>query len=367
MTDSNPYREGATLWTLRDVLTTERPQWLIDGFIHEKEVGFFWGPSNCGKTFVALDWALSVAAGVPWLGVYDVIQGPVVYCCGEGAPSLQKRIDAWLAKHNRYDVPGAYFITQALPLRDDEALEAIRSSITNYFEEEFPEPGIFPRLIIVDTLSQYFGSGDEVGPEMRDFVQNLRALAQHQSCAVLMVHHANAGGERERGHTALRCNTDVGFQIMGKEKNGILDSIEMTNDKMRDAVKTGSLRLRVECLKESLTISLGKTGNVSHQKRLDALNQLTDSLKKTLMAFETFEDEKTEKSRHSEIREALVMSRPTLHRSVDKLRKLKLIAAAGQGFSKLTLEGREVIQLCLKLPNETNETNSQCLTSTPSL
>src|SRR5688500_5170482 len=113
---SNQYSELAKLITVRDLLAFKEPRWLINGFIHENEIGFLWGEPNCGKTFVALDWALSIASGKRWLGVYDVLTGPVVYMAGEGAGGLQKRIHAWMEKHGEQDILGAYFIVRALPL-----------------------------------------------------------------------------------------------------------------------------------------------------------------------------------------------------------------------------------------------------------
>jgi hypothetical protein len=41
---------------------------LIDGWLDHGTMGVLYGASNVGKTFVALDWSYSVAAGVPWAG-----------------------------------------------------------------------------------------------------------------------------------------------------------------------------------------------------------------------------------------------------------------------------------------------------------
>ena len=45
------------------------------------EQAVIYGPSGEGKTFVALDWALSVATGRSWQGK-QTKQGPVVYIAG---------------------------------------------------------------------------------------------------------------------------------------------------------------------------------------------------------------------------------------------------------------------------------------------
>ena len=47
-----------------------------------------------GKTFVALDMALSIAKGLPFHGL-PTKQGAVAYIAGEGARGLLGRIEAW--------------------------------------------------------------------------------------------------------------------------------------------------------------------------------------------------------------------------------------------------------------------------------
>ena len=127
--------------TTRQLLASQEPPWLIDGFIHETEIGAFWGAPGTGKSFVALDWALSVATGQPWLGRYPVIQGPVLYMCGEGAPSLAKRIDGWMAAHGVKDtVSNAYFITRALPLREEEAIKAVQDALETFLDIDLFDP-----------------------------------------------------------------------------------------------------------------------------------------------------------------------------------------------------------------------------------
>ena len=52
------------------------------------------GKPGVGKSFLALDLAMSAAAGVPWLGK-TTKQGDVVYICAEGTTGLKHRVRAW--------------------------------------------------------------------------------------------------------------------------------------------------------------------------------------------------------------------------------------------------------------------------------
>ncbi|MES2391306.1 MAG: 2-amino-4-hydroxy-6-hydroxymethyldihydropteridine diphosphokinase, partial [Acidobacteriota bacterium] len=59
-------------------------------------VGLVGAPAG-GKSFIALDWAMSISEGIPW-GVYNVTQAPVVYVAAEGGVGVYKRLAA-LRKH----------------------------------------------------------------------------------------------------------------------------------------------------------------------------------------------------------------------------------------------------------------------------
>ena len=65
---SDESRPRFHLLDVEDVLALPDPEWLIDGIIPKKAIAQIYGAPNVGKTFVALDIALSIAAGVPWGG-----------------------------------------------------------------------------------------------------------------------------------------------------------------------------------------------------------------------------------------------------------------------------------------------------------
>src|SRR5207248_1125721 len=100
---------------------------VIDTLLEEGGLCELFGPSESGKSFVALDWAFCIAAGVPWLGL-ATIAGPVVYIAAEGAGGMKKRLRALLAHYGLDELPpDLYFIDQAVNLMDphsvDEAIE----------------------------------------------------------------------------------------------------------------------------------------------------------------------------------------------------------------------------------------------------
>jgi hypothetical protein len=59
------------------------PKYLIDGIIEESSLVGLIGPSGAGKTFVALDMALSMATGKDYHGLF-VKKGLAILSAGEG-------------------------------------------------------------------------------------------------------------------------------------------------------------------------------------------------------------------------------------------------------------------------------------------
>ena len=69
--------------TLKEMADLPPPEWLIEGLVPQDGLVVLYGEPRAGKSFVALDWGLSVATGVPWLG-HEVRSGEVVYIYAEG-------------------------------------------------------------------------------------------------------------------------------------------------------------------------------------------------------------------------------------------------------------------------------------------
>ena len=68
---------------------------IVKGCIDEGALALIYGASNSGKTFLALDLALSVAAGQTWNG-HGVRGGLVAYVAAEAGYRIQRRVRGWL-------------------------------------------------------------------------------------------------------------------------------------------------------------------------------------------------------------------------------------------------------------------------------
>jgi RecA-family ATPase len=56
------------LLSLNDLVRLRDPEWMVDGLVGENALVELFGKPGAGKSFLALDLAMSVATGEPWLG-----------------------------------------------------------------------------------------------------------------------------------------------------------------------------------------------------------------------------------------------------------------------------------------------------------
>jgi RecA/RadA recombinase len=227
-------RDRLRLYSVSELFDLPAPDWLIEGAIGIGALAGLYGPSGEGKSFLALDWALSVATGRPWME-RAVRCGAVVYVAAEGGRSIGKRVEAWMNAHDVTDVPRAFFLLEGVQVRNPEELQAL--------VERIQELEIQPNLVVLDTLARCFVGGEEnSAKEMGEFVDGLQRLQQRTGAAVLVLHHTGKqGNEIERGSTALRAAADVMVRVV-KSKDGVLT---VTNNKQKDDEEFGAVMLRL--------------------------------------------------------------------------------------------------------------------------
>lgn len=238
------------LLTVKALLALPPPQWLIEGCIEKNSLAALYGQSGTGKSFVALDWALSVATGKPWLNKVPVAQAPVVYIAAEGGRSIQKRVSAWMSHYRRYDLEAVQFAIKPLYIRDPDEIGELF--------EVLDQQDLFPGLLVIDTLSQSFGPGDENSMDMQDFVGAVTDLRNERQMAVLIVHHTNALGARERGHSSFRAGMDHMFQTTAKKDDDYrLLEVTLLNDKQKDTESQPRMVFLPKVVKQSLVFIEG--------------------------------------------------------------------------------------------------------------
>jgi hypothetical protein len=186
-------------------------EWLIEPLFEKDSQTILFGPSGEGKSFVALSWAVAVASGTPWMGKYPVVQGPVVYCIGEGPRGMRRRAAA-VARHlglKPEDLKDLYFLPAAPQIRDKEGLDRLLKQLK----------AIRPVLVIIDTLARSFVGGDEnLAKDMGEWVHAAAVIQAETGACVMPIHHTpknkKAGAlPTERGNGALRGAMDTSIGV----------------------------------------------------------------------------------------------------------------------------------------------------------
>ena len=100
VSDTKPESERRRLITMEEMMADlGPPNWLIEGHLESDTLAVLYGAPKTGKTFVTLDMALSIAAGIPF-HEHPIQQGAVVYIVGEGRSGLIRRTKAWCNEHD---------------------------------------------------------------------------------------------------------------------------------------------------------------------------------------------------------------------------------------------------------------------------
>ncbi len=216
---------------VRDLREMKPVDWLIEQHLTERGVLTLFGQSGSYKSFVAIDMALSVAHGVPFLGQHPTKKGKVAYLCSEGFPLLNKRCRAWYEARGLDDAEDFAAFDCAVNLADQRQ----RAELWESFERGL---GQRPDLVVIDTLSKnYGGLNTNDGDSMQSWYDAV--LSWRVSCVV--VHHAGWSSDRERGSSNVRDNSTATFRCVKNEGGKI--SCEVTCLKQKDHAEIDQYRL----------------------------------------------------------------------------------------------------------------------------
>ena len=230
-----------TATQLRDI---PPPQPLIDGLIDLDSLVFLFGPSGHYKTFLAMDWALSVATGSWWAG-REVTQSTVLYVAGEGLGGLWARVEAWMAHQKIYTPPDRFMILpEAINLTD----------IVNAYAIGEVAARIGAQFVILDTLARMAVGADESSSrDMGVLIDQADIIRRSTGATVLPVHHAGKDiTQGMRGSSALFAAADTVISCSAEDNNV---TVEITKQKNR--AHGNPLNLRAHPIASSIVLIQG--------------------------------------------------------------------------------------------------------------
>ena len=183
----------------------DRPRerrWMVEALWSEQGVGIIGGEPKCGKSFLALDLAVAVAAGVPCLRHFPTAgRGTVLLFAAEDAGHIVRDRLQGIAR-----AAGAAFETLDIAVIDIPVLRLDHRNDRQRLGETVQR--IAPRLVVLDPLVRLHGVDENAVAEVAPILGFLRDLQRRFGTAVTLVHHARKSGAARPGQ-ALRGSSEL--------------------------------------------------------------------------------------------------------------------------------------------------------------
>jgi len=217
--------EKKWLIPLDDFIRQPAPiNWLVKGWIQDDALMMVHGAPGSGKTFLVLDWCMSIAYGREWMGCRTK-QGPIAYLAGEGHKGLMKRFAGWVA-YNGVEADNRVVVSRSgTDLDTPHGLMEVMNHLREMEES--------PSIIVIDTLHRFLSGDENRAQDTRAMLQSCAALMDEFSCSVMLVHHTGVAQDaqrRARGSSAWKGALDIEVSVT-KGKN---DTIEVRCTKSKD-------------------------------------------------------------------------------------------------------------------------------------
>jgi hypothetical protein len=239
------------------------PEPLIEDTLDRRSVVLLGGRHGTGKSFIAIDWACSVATWKPWQGREVRGGGRSLLVVGEGAYGLERRIGAWEYAWST-KVPPERLVTLPVPVQLGSAEDV--AALTRLVRDGDVD------LVVVDTLNRCaVGLDENSAKDMGRVVDAAYRIRGDTAACVAIVHHTGKDGATIRGSSAIEAGVDTVYLTEGdaaliklsrtKRKDGptfdehtlrllsVLDScvVESTRDSSQQPRATDRAVLKILC------------------------------------------------------------------------------------------------------------------------
>jgi len=199
------------LMSLRELdEASKQVRWAVKHVLPADSIGVMFGAPGTFKSFIALDMALHVAHGLPWLGK-KTKQGAVIYIAAEGGTGLMRRVRAWHQARNLAwdDIP--FHVVPSAVMLSSRASDVVEAAGL---------VGIEPILVVADTKSQTDEGEENSSTDTAHYFRELGVwFRELWACAILVIHHSgHSATERPRGSSAIVGNVDFMFGVFRDEK-----------------------------------------------------------------------------------------------------------------------------------------------------
>lgn len=175
------------------------PQFVIDGLLEHNALSLMIGPSNVGKSTVALDMACHIAMGRSYYG-RKTLKTKVLYLPGEGMPGALQRVEAWAHAHgvDPSELSDGIRFGDSI-IRLNASTEAW-AAIAGYLVHQ--KVG----LIIFDTFARMsLGIEENSATDVGRAIERFDQIKRITGAGVMVVHHTGKADKTvARGSSALQ-------------------------------------------------------------------------------------------------------------------------------------------------------------------
>jgi hypothetical protein len=232
--DQTPVYASRVL-TRSALLDLPDPEPLIDNVLDQGTTALLYGKWATAKSFIALDWALSVATGRQWQA-RDTERRRVLYIAAEGAYGFKGRIAAWEVGWQT-PVGDAGFGLLPCPV-----------NLTNHLDVDslaaLIDWGGYS-FVVLDTLARCMVGADENSAKdcgrVVDSMSRLLQITPDGRGVILGVHHAGKDGKTLRGSSAFEGAADTVY--FTSRDGGV---ITLDREKRKDGPEFDRHRLKLD-------------------------------------------------------------------------------------------------------------------------
>lgn len=224
--------------SLGEFLRAPRPDALIDKMLYRDSLACIYGPAGGGKSFLAIDLAMSVATGSFWCGT-KLKAETVIYVMAEGQRVNGDRVEAWMARHGKTEEnlgDRFYAVPDAVILTETGAAEFVKTVAQ-----------IQPAMVILDTKNAMMEGNEDKAEDNAYLRRVLDRIRKASDCCVVLIDHTGYEGTRRRGSSAGPAASDSEVRVTknDSEKPSVITA-EVTRDKAGEIGTTWAWRLMPE-------------------------------------------------------------------------------------------------------------------------
>ena len=228
--------------SLSDLSSLPKPCWMIEDLFEQSSLVMLAGPPGHMKSFLALSWVLSMAAGKKWNN-RSTTPAKVLYVLGEGKSNLLKRVQAWIT-YNHLTPEELARLEANFRVDFDVSQLASKASVDNMLAQLSAEQ-FTPTVIIIDTFARSaVGLDENSQKDTGVWIESADRLRQ-LGMTVIFLHHTNKNtefGYKFRGSSAIEGALDSAFVLHKDPQTG---AIKLTCTKQKDHDEGSPLYFKV--------------------------------------------------------------------------------------------------------------------------